>query len=120
MANKILVVDDEMSILDAVSLVLEEHGYMVRTIEKGSEAVSQAKRYKPDIILLDVLMSGTDGREICKAMKQDDVLKQIPIIMMSAHPTAKDSVVSCGANAFLPKPFNLQSLLDVISKQLKK
>lgn len=113
--KKVLVVDDDASILDAVSLVLEEGGYDVRAIVKGNETVKEASRYRPDVVLLDVLMSGTDGREICKAMKKDTTLKDTPVVMMSAHPTAKHSVVSSGADAFLPKPFDMKSLLDMVS-----
>ena len=99
--KKILVVDDDSGILDSVSLVLEEGGYDVKAIMKGDKAVQEAVFYNPDVILLDVLMSGTDGREICKAMKKDKNTQDTPIIMMSAHPTVKHMTKECGADAFL-------------------
>ena len=115
MAKKILIVDDDESILDAVSLVLEEEGYNVAVTTKGDEIFEKVKNFKPDAILLDVLMSGKDGREICKKLKEDEKTKQIPVIMISAHPSAKESVLSCGANAFLAKPFDTSDLTEIVS-----
>lgn len=118
MAKKILIVDDDESILDAVSLVLEEEGYDVSVTIKGDEIFEKLEIFKPDAILLDVLMSGKDGREICKKLKKDDKTKGIPIIMISAHPSAKESTLSCGANAFLAKPFDTQELIDMVDRFL--
>lgn len=119
MAKKILVVDDEESILDAVSLILGEEGYKVETTYKGGETFSKVSQFKPNLILLDVLMSGKDGRQICKALKADPEFKEIPVIMISAHPTAKRGAQECGANDFLAKPFNSKELLNTISKYIK-
>lgn len=68
--KKVLVVDDDESILEAVSLVLESE-YTVKTIVKGEEVYKEVEGFKPDIILLDVLMSGSDGRVICKNLKEN-------------------------------------------------
>ena len=115
---KILVVDDDESILDAVSLILETSGYTVATTPKGQETYAQVISFKPDVIILDVLMSGSDGRDISKHLKNDPKTKDIPIIMISAHPSAKKSIVECGANDFLPKPFEADTLLEKIEKLL--
>ena len=116
--TKILVVDDEVSILDAIALILEEEGYHVATIAKGQETYDKVSSFRPDIILLDVLMSGKDGREICKTLKSDNATKQIPIIMISAHPSAGANIREFGADAFLPKPFSTEELLQTITKHL--
>ncbi len=93
---KVLVVDDDEGILDAVSLILEEEGFVVETTVKGEETLAKVSSFNPDVILLDVLMSGNDGRHICKKLKHTDALKKIPVIMTSAHPTAKNSVMAMG------------------------
>ena len=116
--TKILVVDDEVSILDAIALILTDEGYEVATIAKGQETYDKVASFTPDIILLDILMSGKDGREICKTLKSDSTTKHIPIIMISAHPSAGANIKSFGANAFLPKPFSTEELLQAIKAHL--
>lgn len=116
MSKKILIIDDDESILDAVSLVLEEEGYIVDVMLKGDEAFDKIAAFKPDAILLDVLMSGKDGRDICRKLKKDEATKNIPVIMISAHPSAKEGAIAVGADAFLPKPFDTQDLLDMVKK----
>jgi len=116
MSNKILVVDDDQSILEAISLILEEEEYIVQTTTKGEEVYTKLHTFKPDLILLDVLMSGKDGREICKKIKSDEKTKSIPIIMISAHPSAEKSIKECGAEDFLAKPFETKDLLQKISQ----
>ncbi len=119
MAKKILIVDDDESILDAVCMVLEDEGYEVEITMKGDETVETVHRVKPDVILLDVLMSGKDGREICKKLKSDPLTKAIPVIMISAHPSAKEGAMSCGADMFLAKPFDTQELIDLVAEQCR-
>lgn len=116
MGKKILVIDDDSSILEAISLILEDAGYTVATSIKGEETYTKVSDFEPDVIILDVLMSGSDGRIICKRLKAADETKHIPIIMISAHPSAKDSVMECGADSFLPKPFEVKALLSMIKK----
>jgi len=116
MVKRVLVVDDDESILDAISLILEEEGYEVKTVFKGQETYKAIENFKPDIILLDVLMSGNDGREICKRLKADGTTKKIPVIMISAHPTLDKGATACGAEDFLAKPFDTDDLLKKINK----
>ena len=118
MQKKILVVDDDESILDAVSLLLSDYGYEVLSIFKGEEIYEKIKEFHPDLILLDVLMSGKDGREICKNLKSIADTRRIPIMMMSAHPNAKQGANECGADGFISKPFEIESLLSLISRYL--
>lgn len=113
---KILVVDDDESVLDAVALVLEEAGYTVGTTLKGEETYKEVEKFQPNLILLDVLMSGSDGREICKKLKENPASKKIPIIMISAHPGAGKSALQFGAEEFLPKPFSSEELLQRVQK----
>ena len=116
--KKILVIDDDPDILDAVQLALDTYGYDSETTTKGDETYKKIKEYKPDLIILDVLLSGNDGRKICRTLKDDTKTKRIPIIMISAHPSAKDSVTACGADSFLAKPFSVKSLVAEVTKYL--
>jgi DNA-binding response OmpR family regulator len=118
----ILVVDDDLDILDAVRFMLEDEGYQVQTSEKGdyAESLHDGNGGLPDLILLDVLLSGKDGRTICHTLKTRDETKHIPIVMLSAHPDAEHSVKVVGADAFVAKPFTIDLLLDTIAKLLRR
>lgn len=109
--KKILIVDDDESILEAISLLLEGGGYSVETTLNGDEIYKKIRLFSPDVILLDVLISGSDGRVICKKLKEDKNTKAIPIIMISAHPNAKQAIHEYGADDFLEKPFESSDLL---------
>lgn len=117
-AKKILVVDDDPDILDALQLMLEDAGYEVTTSEKGdyAENLRDTNGGLPDVIILDVLLSGKDGRLICQKLKGQDETRHIPIIMISAHPNARQSVTAVGADDFVAKPFDMDELLAKIAK----
>ncbi len=116
--KKILVIDDDADILDALSLVLESENYRVVTTTKGDQTLNMIKRNMPHLILLDVLMSGSDGRVICKKIKKETKYKKIPIVMISAHPSAQQGSMECGADAFLAKPFEIDDLLNTVKKHI--
>ena len=116
--KKILVVDDDPDILDALQFMLEDAGYEVKTTEKGeyAENLHDTNSGLPDVIILDVLLSGKDGRLICQKLKSQQETKRIPIIMISAHPNAKQSVTAVGADDFVAKPFDMDELLAKIAQ----
>ena len=118
LAKKILVVDDDPDILDALQMLLEFAGYEVKTSEKGeyAENLHDTNGGLPDLIILDVLLSGKDGRLICQKLKSQRDTKHIPIIMISAHPNAKQSVSAVGANDFIAKPFDMDEFLAMVVK----
>jgi len=117
-AKKILVVDDDPDILDALQFMLEDAGYEVATTEKGdyAENLHDTNGGLPDVIILDVLLSGKDGRLICQRLKGQEETRHIPIIMISAHPNARQSVKAVGADDFVAKPFDMDELLAKIAK----
>jgi len=117
MDKQILVVDDDPDILDALQFVLESENYYVKTTPKGEDA-ENLRTNLPALILLDVLLSGKDGRVICQKLKNRKETKHIPIIMISAHPSAKQSIKKVGADDFLAKPFHVETLLKTIRKYL--
>jgi DNA-binding response OmpR family regulator len=117
-AKKILVVDDDPDILDALQLALEDAGYEVTITEKGeyAENLRDTNGGLPDVIILDVLLSGKDGRIICQRLKSQEDTKHIPVLMMSAHPNAQQSSKAVGADDFLAKPFDIDELLDKVAE----
>ena len=118
MSRRILVVDDDPDILDAIALMLEDEGYTVTISEKGeyAENLRDGNSGLPDLIILDVLLSGKDGRTICRHLKSREETHHIPIIMISAHPQAEASVREVGADAFVAKPFDIDTLLAMVAR----
>ncbi len=114
--KKVLVIDDDPDILLAVQLVLESGGYASETTVNGDETFKKITNYKPDLILLDVLLSGHDGRKLCELLKIDTQTKNIPVLMISAHPGAKKSAKEYGADGFIAKPFSVAHLLGEVKK----
>lgn len=113
--TKILIADDDPAICDSVQFMLEEEGYDVETTVNGETVYRMTQAY-PDLLLLDIWMSGQDGREICKFLKSHPETKDIPIIMISASREIAHSAKSSGANDFLEKPFSMDALLQKIAK----
>jgi DNA-binding response OmpR family regulator len=115
MAKKILIADDDPAILDAVKLILELEGYETITTVNGGTIYKMEKDF-PDLLLLDIWMSGQDGRDICKYLKKEPHTKNIPIIMVSASKDIIDSAREAGADDFIEKPFEMEELLAKIKK----
>lgn len=118
--RRILVVDDDPDILDAIRFTLEDEGYAVTTTEKGeyAESLHDGNGGLPDLIILDVLLSGKDGRAICRHLKSRDETRHIPVIMISAHPNAAESAEAVGADAFLAKPWDIDTLIALIAHHM--
>lgn len=118
MNKNVWVVDDQQDILDVVQIVLESEGYSVKTFLNGS-FVQEAPQEKPDVILLDILLSGEDGRDLCRQLKSKRETSNIPVVLLSAHLNASHSYRECGANGFLEKPFHLDDLIGTVKEQLE-
>lgn len=118
--QKILIIDDDPDIIMLLQLLLKKKGYEVATACNEQEAYSQVAVFKPHLIVMDVLLSGVDGRTICKKLKNEDKTKHIPVIMFSAHPSAQKNMADFGADDFIPKPFESIKILERIEAQFKK
>lgn len=114
--KKILVMDDDDGILEAFRAILESADYNVITESDPGKLLKQIGQNKPDLLILDVLLSGGDGRVICKSLKTDEKTKKLPIIIVSAHPSADKSIKEAGADDFLEKPFEMDVLLNKVEK----
>lgn len=113
-AKRILIADDDEGILDAIKTMCEVLGHEVAIVANGNQVVEAVKQQQPDILLLDIWMSGFDGREICQQLKTDEATRKIPILMISASRQIKESAMTCGANDFLAKPFEMTAIVEKI------
>ncbi len=113
--KKILVVDDEPDILEFLQIILQEEGYNVTITDKAEYLEKLNGSGLPNLILLDMLLSGKDGREIVKYLKSQEKTRHIPIIMFSAHPSAEERARKAGADDFVSKPFDIDVLLNKIT-----
>ncbi|MEO8822259.1 MAG: response regulator [Ginsengibacter sp.] len=117
--SKILVVDDDIDILSVMEILLSMKGFEVEVTSKGENTIPKIESFKPDLILLDVLISGYDGRAICKQLKSNETTRNIPVIMFSAHPGAAATIADYGADDFIAKPFDVNNLMKKVNFQLK-
>jgi two-component system phosphate regulon response regulator PhoB len=109
MANEnILIVDDEEDVLELVRYNLDRNGYQVQTASSGEEALAKAKKKLPDLVILDLMLPGIDGLEVCRQLKRDAKTDHIPIIMLTAKGEEADIVagLELGADDYVTKPFS--------------
>jgi DNA-binding response OmpR family regulator len=117
--RRIIVVDDNEDILEIIKLILEGYDYEVVTLADGSLLLDNIKEFKPDLILLDVMLGNMDGRELCKMIRSNDETKHIPIIMVSASHNLSDRFMAMGSNTdFLAKPFDISELISKVALSL--
>ena len=117
--TKILIIDDDPDVRTVMNILLKKQGYDVETASRKEEAILKLKEFKPAVVLLDVLLSGSDGRELCQEIKASSEHKNVPVIMFSAHPGAAENIGSYGADDFIAKPINTDALLKKVNKLAK-
>ena len=116
--KKILVIDDDPDIIDFLHDFLEMQGYTPSVSTKADYLETLQDGLLPDLIVLDVFLSGKDGREIVRYLKKQEKTRHIPVIMVSAHPSSEEAARAAGAEDFLAKPFELDELLLRIQRYL--
>lgn len=116
---KILVVDDEPPMIQVLSYNLKQSGYEVLVARDGEEALAQARRHLPDLILLDLMLPKIDGLEVCRRLRRE---RDVPIIMLTARDDEIDRVVGLelGADDYVAKPFSVRELLARIRNVLRR
>ena len=115
--KKILVVDDDVSILDTLEMVLTYYGYDVAKVSRGDKVFEQINQYHPDLILMDIMLAGMDGRVICSAIKSE--MEYMPVILISATESGATCLNRDGApDDFVQKPFDVDTLIERIEHQL--
>ena len=118
--SKILVVDDEPTIVELIEESLHIEGYDTNRAYSGEEALEQLAKDPPDLVLLDLMLPGMDGYEVCRQMQKDVRLSQIPVIMLTAKSAVADKVAGYqkGADDYITKPFDTEELLVRVRAQL--
>ena len=119
MAEKILVVDDEVSLQESLTYKLKKEGYQVEVAGDGLVALDLARSTNPDLIILDVMLPGMDGFEMCRILRQET---NIPVLMLTARDDEVDRVVGLevGADDYLPKPFSMRELIARVKALLRR
>ncbi|MCM8529365.1 MAG: response regulator [Lentisphaeraceae bacterium] len=120
--KKIMVVDDEIDIRELIKFNLEKEGFDVVPVSDGETALEEARLRQPDLIILDVMLPGIDGVEVCFKLKSDSAYKSIPIVMLSAKSDESDQLVGLkiGADDYLVKPFSPKVLVAKVSAILRR
>ena len=119
MTEKILIVEDELTLQETLAYNLKHQGYSVETASDGSSAIEKAKKNKPDLILLDIMLPGIDGFEVCREIRKD---MTVPILMLTARDDEIDRVVGLevGADDYLTKPFSMRELIARVKALLRR
>ena len=120
LAHKVLIVDDDAFIRRPLEYILREEGFAPLTAVDGDDCIDKIADERPDLIILDVMMPGRDGFEVCRILKQDPDLAEIPIILLSARGRGHDKQkgLSLGAAEFMTKPYSPSDLLRRVRELL--
>lgn len=122
MKEKILIIDDEKDIVKMLDYNLQKEGYRTLYAYDGEDGLRLAQRENPDLIILDLMLPGKDGLEICKIIKRDDIMSYIPIIMLTAKSQEIDKIIGLefGADDYVTKPFSPRELIARIKAVLRR
>ena len=119
---EILVVDDDRDVAQSIELALRRRGFRVALAHSGVEALKLLRRYRPDLVLLDVLMPGMSGVEVCRRLRADENTAGMPVIFLTARGQERDRIegLRAGADDYLSKPFNLEELILRVKAVLRR
>lgn len=117
MPKRILILDDDKDVLDVMEEALSYEGYDVRTITATENIFPLLEEFQPDLLMVDYLLQGINGGEICSQVKKNEQTCGLPVVILSAYPRVIGSLGYYHCNKFIPKPFDLHELIDDI-KQL--
>jgi two-component system, OmpR family, alkaline phosphatase synthesis response regulator PhoP len=118
--KKILIVDDETDLVETLRFPLEMEGYTVLVSYNGEDGLHQARKEKPHLILLDLMLPKLDGYKVCRLLKFDERYKHIPILMLTAKTQERDKTLGMetGANEYITKPFEMNDLIEKVKSYL--
>lgn len=120
--KKILIIDDTEFMIKLITDILEEKGYVVVSASNGLDGIRKVYEEKPDLVLLDIIMPGIDGFEVCKILREDESNNLTPIIMLTAQGNEDDKLtgLELGADDYITKPFNPRELISRVNNTLKR
>ena len=116
MTRRILIVDDEPNIVTSLEFLMRGSDYDVRVARNGEEALRVAESFRPDVVLLDVMMPQRSGFEVCQKIRENPALRDMKIVMLTARgrDVEKDKGLNLGANAYVTKPFSTKELMNTV------
>lgn len=114
--SRVLVLDDDADIATMVKMILELHGFVCEYILNHKELESKLFSYSPDLLIIDIALSGADGRNICKQVKEKKESSHVPVILFSANTNLPQEYKDCKAEAFISKPFDTNELIETVKK----
>jgi DNA-binding response OmpR family regulator len=122
MAKEILIVDDEPNVVVPIQFLMERQGYLVMTVNRGDNALELIYKYKPDLVLLDIMLPGLDGYEVCEIVRLNPNYRDIKIIFLTAKGREVDIAegLALGANAYITKPFSNDVLFEKVNELLEQ
>ncbi len=114
MAKRVLLIEDEPNIIEAVSFILSRDGWTVHTHSDGATAVERVRAHPPNLVILDAMLPGRSGFDVLRELRGDPVIKSIPVMMLTARGQARDRdlALSLGATFFMTKPFSNAEVLE--------
>jgi DNA-binding response OmpR family regulator len=119
MAKRVLVLDDDIGVLEAIETALTYEGFEVRTLGRTYNIFKNIQDFNPDVLILDLFLGGINGAELCKKIKNNRETQDLAVIIISAYKTNIDVLHSFGCDHFIPKPFDLAELYQGINKVLR-
>ena len=122
MSKKVLIVDDEVNIVISLEFLMEQAGYTVDVARSGDEALAKVAEFRPDLILLDVMLPGINGFDICQRIRQTPAWQHMKVVMLTAKGREVEITkgLALGADAYITKPFSTKALLAEVESQLRK
>jgi DNA-binding response OmpR family regulator len=119
MSKKILIVEDNVLMMEVMTYILINNGYEVFALSSGNEVFNNIKKNHPDLVILDSILPGINGREICQLIKLNKATQNLPVIMCSGDDSIDDALEQKGApNDILHKPFDISNLIEMVEYQL--
>ena len=122
MPKEILIVDDEPNVVVPIQFLMEQQGYKVMTAERGEDALDLIYQYKPDLVLLDIMLPGIDGYEVCEIIRLNPDFRNIKIIFLTAKGREVEIAkgLALGADAYITKPYSNAALVAKVKELLEK
>lgn len=120
MGKRILIADDEPNIVVSLEFLMERHGYEIRVATDGEEVLRAVEEFRPNLILLDVMLPGKSGFEVCQKLREDPARQGVKIVMLTAkgRETEVAKGLALGADAYITKPFSTKELIAQVKKLL--
>ena len=118
--HRVLIVDDEPNIVLALELLMKKEGYEILSVDDGQKAFDAVREFRPDLIILDIMMPRMDGYEVCQRIRADESLKDIQVVMLTAkgREAEKEKGLALGADLYVTKPFSTREVMMKVKELL--